>query len=247
MVVCRDCGFVFVSREGFDPYRTYTEDYFRGAIYGDYVGDEPNRTKLFKEKLKLIRRYIPRSGKLLDIGCAAGFFLMVMKDMGYQTYGVEISDYAARYAQEVMKLAVFRGELQDAQFPDDFFHVITMWDVLEHLSDFLSTLTECRRIIREEGVLVAETLNVGSLPAKILRCRWHLFTPPYHLSYFSKSTLAMALDKSGFAVLNIIPVQTYVKTLGFKPIRYFGHRCLRDTLGRFLDDVILVVARPKPK
>jgi 2-polyprenyl-3-methyl-5-hydroxy-6-metoxy-1,4-benzoquinol methylase len=237
---------MFSIAEGFDAKRVYDETYFTGGVYRDYMQEGPNRRRLFEKKLTLIDKYLPHRGRLLDIGCAGGFFLRLANDIGYDGYGIEVSQYAARHAREVLGLKVFNGTLAEANHPNDFFDVITMWDVLEHLADFRSTLTECHRVIRAGGILVVETLNAHSLLAKVLGRKWHLFWPPYHLSYFTRETLRMALEKTGFTVLTIIPVQTYVRTLrGFRPIRYFGRPWLREALGRVFDDIVLVVSSKK--
>jgi 2-polyprenyl-3-methyl-5-hydroxy-6-metoxy-1,4-benzoquinol methylase len=242
---CSDCGFIFAALEHYVPSAIYNQNYFTGTVYRDYMGERHIRMRIFREKLKLIAPYIPPRGRLLDIGCAAGFFLQLMNGIGYETYGVEVSEHAARYAQQEMGLDVFRGDLSEADFQHDFFDVITMWDVLEHLPDFLTTLKECNRILSRQGRLVVETVNADSLLARILGRRWPLFAPPYHLSYFTKESLKKALEVSGFAIINIIPIQTYALTFGgSKPLKYFTHPFLRASLGRLLDDVVLVVSSP---
>jgi 2-polyprenyl-3-methyl-5-hydroxy-6-metoxy-1,4-benzoquinol methylase len=242
---CSDCGFIFAALERYDPSGIYSQNYFKGDVYRDYIGERHVRTKIFREKLKLIKPYIPPRGRLLDIGCAAGFFLQLMNDIGYETYGVEISEHAAHYAQQEMGLDVFRGDLSEADFQRDFFDVITMWDVLEHLPDFLSALKECNRILDRQGRLIIETVNADSLLARILGRRWPLFAPPYHLSYFNKESLRKALELSGFTITKTIPIQTYALTFrGSKPLKYFTNPFLRSSLGRLLDDVVLVVSSP---
>jgi 2-polyprenyl-3-methyl-5-hydroxy-6-metoxy-1,4-benzoquinol methylase len=57
----------------------------------------------------------------LDVGCATGFFLEVMRELGYETYGVEVTEYASNYARIVLKLNVITGDLLSARYPDDFF------------------------------------------------------------------------------------------------------------------------------
>jgi len=241
---CHQCGLMFSIVKSFDPAILYNEEYFKGRAYRDYIKEEVTRTKLFWDKFNLIKKYLPQRGKILDVGCGAGFFLKLMAKMGYESYGVEISEYASSYAQKLLGLDVFRGHLIEAGFPDNFFDLITMWDVLEHLPNPLDVLTECRRIMRDGAVLVVETLNVDSVLVKILRRSWPLFAPPYHIIYYNTCTLTTLLERCGFKTMETIPMQTYVKTLyGFKPLRYFRYSILRKTIGKFLDDVILVVSR----
>ena len=240
---CRKCGFIFATVDEFDARKTYNQEYFSGKVYRDYVREGPAREKIFTEKLKLVAQYLPAHGRVLDVGCATGIFLKVIRDMGYEAYGVEVSDYAARHAREAMNLEVFNGELSEAHFPSEFFQLVTMWDVLEHLPDFLNVLKECRRVLAKDGILIIETLNAGSLSARLLGRWWPLYAPPYHVSYFTRDSLATALERSGFKVLQVTPVQMYVRTPGgFRAVRYFRHACLRRSLGRFLDEVVLAVS-----
>jgi 2-polyprenyl-3-methyl-5-hydroxy-6-metoxy-1,4-benzoquinol methylase len=85
----------------------------------------------------------------------------------------------------VLKLNVITGDLLSARYPDDFFDIITMFDVLEHLPNPIETLTECSRIIKRGGILIIETLNTDSLIFKILKQNWPLFSPSYDLFYFN--------------------------------------------------------------
>ncbi|MGB9023582.1 MAG: class I SAM-dependent methyltransferase [Candidatus Bathyarchaeia archaeon] len=242
IVRCLGCGLEFTITDGFDARQAYGESYFKGTIYRDYVQEKAVRTRLFKEKLKLLDKYLPSHGRLLDVGCAAGFFLKLASDLGYDCFGVDVSEYATRYARETMNLRVFNGTVADAHFPDAFFDLITMWDVLEHISDFLAVLRECHRILRKDGILVVETLNTDSLLARLLGHKWPLYAPKYHLSYFNKRTLRLALELAGFKIGEMMPMQTYIRTLtGFKPVRYFASPLLRGTVGKLLDDVVLVI------
>ena len=235
--------FAAFSAHSLDLAEIYGDEYFKGKVYQDYIQEEPVRAKLFREKLDTILKYLPGRGRILDVGCAAGFFLKIMEGEGYETQGVEISKYASSYARNVLKLNIVEGGLLSARFPDGFFDVITMWDVLEHLPNPLEALAECDRIMKKSGILIVETLNVDTLTVRILKQNWPLFKPPYHLFYFNRKTLKLMLSKSGFEIIRIIPIQTYVKTLkGFRAFRYFRYPLLRKSLGKIFDDVILAVA-----
>jgi 2-polyprenyl-3-methyl-5-hydroxy-6-metoxy-1,4-benzoquinol methylase len=184
---CKNCGLIFFeyTLNVTDLVKIYEEKYFGGKVYRDYIQEKPFRKKLFLEKLNLIKTYMPPNGKVLDVGCATGFFLEVMRELGYETYGVEVTEYASNYARNVLKLNVITGGLLSARYPDDFFDIITMFDVLEHLPNPIETLTECSRIIKRGGILIIETLNTDSLIFKILKQNWPLFSPSYHLFYFN--------------------------------------------------------------
>ena len=242
---CEKCGIMFLDFEKYSR-RTdniYDEAYFTGKVYHDYLLEEPHRIEIFEEKLRLIQEYLPQRGRVLDFGCALGFFLKIMKERSYKVYGVEVSKYAAGYAKNTLKLKVLEGELRNADFPDEFFDIITMWDVLEHLINPQETLIEINRVLNTNGILIIETLNIGSLTARILKKNWPLYFPPYHLFYFNLKTLKNILAETGFSVIKIIPIQTYLKTRqGFKVFKYFKNPILRKVLGAFFNDVICCLA-----
>lgn len=244
MLKCRNCGTMFVFPETcLDPAKIYHEGYFKGGIYRDYIGEEHVRTKLFEEKFDLVREHLPERGRLLDVGCAAGFFLKVARDHNYQTYGVEISQYASNYARDVLKLNVITGNFLDTHLPERFFDIVTMWDVLEHFSDPLQALTKAREALNKSGTLLVETLNTDSLAFRIFGRNHPLFAPSYHCVFFNVKTLKRMLDKSGFRAIWEAPIQSYVRTpRGYRTLRYFKYRLLRGSFGKLFNDVILVAA-----
>ena len=85
-----------------------------------------------------------------------------------------------------------------------------MWDVLEHIHNPIRTIKEIKRILTNQGVLIIETLNCDSIPAKVLKNKWPLFSPPYHINYFSIKGIKYLLKNSGFKPIKILPIQTYL-------------------------------------
>ena len=126
--------------------------------------DEPLKT--FARGLSGLAR-LRGPGRLLDVGCSYGAFLMAAQRAGWEAHGVELSETTARYAIEARKLSVFQGTVAAASFPDGHFDAVTLWDVLEHLDDPISTLCEIARILKPGGVLLAFTINQASLVSRI--------------------------------------------------------------------------------
>lgn len=246
LVLCQSCGLQFLKPDQFpkDPCLLYGEKYFHGAVYSDYLQEEKIRLEWFRAKMELIKGFLPRAGKVLDVGCAMGFYLKVMQESGYSVYGVDISTYAARLAASVPGVTIHTGDLCSAAYPPGYFDLVAMWDLLEHLPDPRRDLLESNRILKEDGVLVMETVNIGSLCARLLREKWPLYFPPYHLYHFSKPSVLRLLERSGFVCLQVIPIQTYLRTpWGTTILRYFKSRFLRKTVGMFFDDVLVYVAQ----
>lgn len=150
-------------------------------------------------------RFVTRhkqSGRVLDIGCAAGTFLLGMRRQGdWQTYGVELTDAVARIARERHGLDVFTGTLEEAAYPAAFFDAITLWDVLEHLHDPAASLREIGRILKPDGVLVIRVPNLASWDAVFFGRTWAGLDAPRHLYIFTPHTLRQLLEGAGFGVL----------------------------------------------
>lgn len=207
VVKCRNCGLIYTNPRPTkqEILMYYPTDYKLHQII------PPRRNPLLKsighayDYLLLGNLYglddLPR-GKILDVGCGSGIFLRQLKEKGWQTYGVEISPIAARRAQ-TLGLEVFTGELHQAKFSINYFDVILMKHVLEHLNDPLRTLEEARRILKDEGVLIISVPNVQSVEARVFGKYWEGFELPRHLYHFSPYTLRLLLKKSRFRIIKI--------------------------------------------
>mgnify|MGYP001150036401 CR=1 FL=1 len=204
MVECRSCGAVFVGEDpaSIDFGALYGKSYYTGgsdAVFADYVGQEAARRAQARRKLATLRWLPPRvarRGRLLDVGCAAGFFLAEARAY-YEVQGVELSDWSSAYARDRLGLPVITGTLPDAKLPADHYDVVTLWDVIEHVPDPVPLLAEAARVLRPGGRLVLTTGDWGSAYARAKGADWHLMTPPWHLTMFSRATLAVAARRAG--------------------------------------------------
>ena len=208
MVRCGACSLVYVGEDPatIDFNVLYGQSYYTGgsdAVFADYVGQEAARRAQARRKLALLRHLpprIPRQGRLLDVGCAAGFFLAEAQ-AHYTVQGVELSDWSSSYARNRFGLRVVTGTLHDARLPATHFDVVTLWDVIEHVPDPVPLLAEAARVLKPGGRLVLTTGDWGSAYAQRRGADWHLMTPPWHLSMFSRATLARAALTAGLRVV----------------------------------------------
>jgi SAM-dependent methyltransferase len=201
---CAECTLVYVDAELDRPAleAIYGRDYYQGAVFADYLGERDVRIESARSRVTQIARLAP-GGNLLDIGCAAGFFLHAAAER-YDVAGVEVSAFASRYAREEFGLRVQTGDIFDASFSDAQFHVVTLWDVVEHLVDPRAVLAEVARVMLSDGLLVLTTGDVeGSLATRDLEY-WNLMTPPAHLSFFSRRTIERLLNDAGFEVRRLV-------------------------------------------
>jgi len=142
-------------------------------------------------------------GRLLDVGCGNGVFLATMQELGWEVAGVEPDRQSAKVAREQFGLNTHEGTLEEAGFADDTFDVITMSHVVEHLSDPISTLRECWRVLKKGGRVVITTPNIESLGHRLYRKAWMALEPPRHLFLFSPPTLQTCVERSGLQVLEL--------------------------------------------
>lgn len=213
-VKCSSCGLVYITprrtHQGIlDLYgaRYWRSDRAREYGYTDYLADGELYLDTFRIRARVIDPYKPVPGRILDVGCAAGFFLKVMAEKGWETHGLEISDPVARYAREALGLEGVRtgdtGLL--SEMPRNYFDVVTLWDVVEHLEDPRATLRAVQPLLKDDGILVVETQNVDSTFAYFLGPRWHHYKYEEHLYHFSPVTLRRLLYQAGFHVVENTP------------------------------------------
>ena len=209
---CLECGTGVVSPRAADLGSIYADpSYWRSTSprtlgYGDYRAAEPLYVKTFARRLSFALRDGPSRGKALDVGCAAGFCMQALRELGFEAHGVEVSETIARHAIERLGFdAVHIGTLEDAPFEDRTFDLITMWDVIEHVADPRALLRRARELLGSGGLLVLETQNIDSAFARALGRRWHHYKHAEHIYHFTPGSLRALLDAAGFEVGTMTP------------------------------------------
>jgi SAM-dependent methyltransferase len=195
---CMDCTLLFVKEkldnEQLNAYYEITE---QGIVYDDPLNIE-NLNYYYYQLRDLIISIIP-SGRILDVGCSGGFFLDCMSD--WERFGVEFPGIAAQRAASRYGENIYQGTFDDFAAPEGFFNVITLQDVFDHLPDPMQALKKCHRLLAPRGIIVIKVHDISSILARIQGRRYYALIPPYHLSYFNKKSLQIALKQTGFSKL----------------------------------------------
>jgi 2-polyprenyl-3-methyl-5-hydroxy-6-metoxy-1,4-benzoquinol methylase len=181
----------------------YDESYFRGGQadgYGDYLASETVLRREFRSSLAKLRRHTVPGGRLLEVGCAYGFFLAVARPY-FECVGVEVSGAAVDHGRR-RGVDIRQGVLTPEMATElGTFDAAVMLDVIEHLDRPAETLRLLASTLRPNGVVMISTGDWGSAVARVMGRRWRLMTPPQHLFFFSRRTLAAMLERAGFEVL----------------------------------------------
>ena len=208
IVRCNYCSSVYVTPL---PPKEFIEEYYSLNYYIELEQQLPKTLKVWQERLKLVESF-QKKGILLDVGCGIGSFLSLARNNGWEVYGTEISKEICNYIKERLGLEVYNGRLQDADYPDEYFDVVTFWHVLEHMQDPLEALKVANRILKKDGLFVVATPNVNNYIYKILYLSAKIKNKPFFLSgfgernkelhfyYFSPVTIKEILQKAGFNV-----------------------------------------------
>lgn len=169
--------------------------------YEDYLRDIDTRTRGFRDRLAQIERYVGTRGHLLDYGCAVGLMVKAAADAGWTAVGYERSDWAAQYGRDTFGLDIVRGDGESIPQFEGRFHVVTMWDVLEHLEHPREVLESVAGWLKPGGLLALNTVNSSSLGARLAGAHWRHLAPPHHLQFFSRASLERLLQDCGFDVI----------------------------------------------
>jgi SAM-dependent methyltransferase len=210
VVECRQCGLLYVNPRPTEAEigKFYPETYsWKETLEADsfltkWVRrlEKNYRYHLLRNEVSKVLRFTDRSpGRVLDIGCGTGDRLDVFRSKGFETFGVETSD-SANYATEHLNLNVLKGDLFSANFSDEFFDLVTLYNVLEHTHSPARVIKEIHRILKKEGFLIIQVPNSNSIQYKIFKKRWAAFDVPRDLYYFGTETLSLLLGKVGFIV-----------------------------------------------
>ena len=157
----------------------------------------------FKHRIGYFFPPYKKSGRILDIGCATGHYLAKVRELGWETYGIEMDKKSASWAKEKLGLNVVAGEFSEANFPSNYFDVVTFWHSLEHLPDPSSALKKVYEILKMNGLVIIGIPNVATLETRIFGRWWWGWEVPRHLYHFSCKTIVKLLNKEGFRVIRI--------------------------------------------
>lgn len=210
LVRCPACGLVYLNPrptfeeltehypDSYEPFQSTDQDNIRSRLF-----TLDHEQKALNMQVDYLERFVPHRGCLLDVGCASGRFLNAAQQRGWVTQGVELNSKASQIARDLFGLDVYTGSLEEANFSENSFTAITLWDVLEHVPYPVDTLRLCWNLLLPGGILAFSIPNILSFDRFLFAKYWIGWDAPRHFTLFDQSTLIKALEQSKFEKLDL--------------------------------------------
>ncbi|HLP78743.1 MAG TPA: methyltransferase domain-containing protein [Candidatus Paceibacterota bacterium] len=220
IVRCCDCETVYLrtraKKEVMERlYQTYADDGSHMALPKTF--EDADRAGLKRDYfLKEILQFTKPEGKLLDVGCGWGAFLLNGRQHGFDVSGLEITRKAAGYANQSLQIPVKTTQFLETDYAPDSHNVVTMLHVFEHLPYPKQALEKVFQILKPGGMFCGIVPNFSSFCSQALGERWYWLDPNYHYVHYTPATLRKHLENAGFVVERIY---TETGDYGGEPIR----------------------------
>jgi SAM-dependent methyltransferase len=203
---CGLCGLGITEINDYSAVKDiYSEDYFNGRRadgYADYVGSAAVLGREFRSVVRKLVKAAGAGGKLLEIGCAYGYFLREATPH-FDVEGIELCDAAVESCR-AGGLRVEAGTLTRAYLESHGpFDNVVMLDVIEHLPEPEETISLAWESLNPGGHIMITTGDWNSWFGRLMGPRWRLMTPPQHLYFLSSTNLVSLLRRIGFEAMSV--------------------------------------------
>ena len=212
IVSCKDCGFKFTNPR---PENSVLGNYYKAESYVSHTNSKKGivnklyhavRNYTLKSKIKMVSGFVSR-GTILDYGCGTGMFLYAIKNAGWETYGMEPDNDAKKMASENGNNVFSDKESVVSSIGDKTFNAITLWHVLEHVTDMPETLAFFKHKLNKDGVLIIAVPNHVSYDAHYYKEHWAAYDVPRHLHHFELKSMKALVEQAGFKLQETKPMK----------------------------------------
>jgi spore coat polysaccharide biosynthesis predicted glycosyltransferase SpsG/SAM-dependent methyltransferase len=218
IIQCRRCRDIFLYElkdrgAVYDDPDYFFDDYKRR--YGkSYIDDRDNIVKLGDDRIRTIQEIKGGKGRLLDVGCAMGFFLDLAKGRGWEVQGVEVSAYAAGWAREKLELDVINADFLDVEIEPASFDAVCFFFVAEHFKNIEDVVEKAYVILKKGGIICMALPNRGGVSFRFNRQLYLDQRPRDHYFDTNSKNLNRFLETYGFKCARI-------RVTGIHPERFF--------------------------
>ena len=197
-VICKKCGLVWSYPFPIDPFNYYQKHY-RIQYKGTFT---PKKKHIFRAahaavgRFNLLKHLLKPRWRVLEVGSGGGEFLYLLNKLGYDAFGIEPNEGYAEYAKNEYQLNIKNGFLQNTQFEENSFDMVTLWHVFEHMDNPADILKKIHSFLATDGLLVIEVPNVEAIcssPSNTFHAA--------HLYNFNQFTLCRMAERAGFTMV----------------------------------------------
>jgi 2-polyprenyl-3-methyl-5-hydroxy-6-metoxy-1,4-benzoquinol methylase len=207
VVRCEGCQLIFKIPS--DPWKPLTDYYNTSYAELDYWDHEEGAQRSLTKIRDFVTQVAPATGQtLLDIGCGPGQFIDLARNAGFTVTGLEYNPVLAARARARSGADIIEGDFLSIDLGDRRFDVVTMLDLIEHVSDPVAALARCRELLNPGGRLVVYTPNHASLITELAMMLHRVTRGRYdgpvreifdclHVGFFDERSLDYALKRAG--------------------------------------------------
>lgn len=199
LLQCANCDIIFTDPfplpEQLGSYYDSGEYFSHGGIQKGLIPKIYNSVKKIniRKKYEQVTKDL-RQGRVLDIGCGIGDFLAHCKSKGWEVSGLEPNEQARKIVLNSHNITV-KDISEIGEIPNEQFELITMFHVLEHVTEPKKMILEIMRILKPGGRLVIALPNYDSWDAKHYKKYWAAWDVPRHLFHFNPSSLSIFMKE----------------------------------------------------
>ena len=197
---CRYCGHQFIAgNRGLNHIaQTYNDDYFFGgnAGYPNYLAEADLLISQGQQYSQILTRHV-KPGRLLDVGCAAGFTLKGFVADGWLGHGIEPNKNMVEFGRKNLGLDINYATLETIETSIKF-DVVCLIQVIGHFYNLQQAIRNVADITRSNGYCLVEYWDRSSFIAELLGKHWHEYSPPSVLHWFAMNDLNYLFSQFGF-------------------------------------------------
>jgi 2-polyprenyl-3-methyl-5-hydroxy-6-metoxy-1,4-benzoquinol methylase len=176
----------------------YADNEYSSGAYQEYAKSRDLKIATAQPRLAAIKR-LTQGERLLDVGCATGFFMEAAADQGFDVRGLEFSTVAIGLARPDIRERIVCGDVNTllSREPEKF-DVVTAFDIIEHVQNPAKFIEEIGQILRPGGVLAISSPDTGHFLRYLMGSKWPMLQPMQHTVLFSRRGIAALLERCGF-------------------------------------------------
>lgn len=213
---CDRCGLRFVNPWPVVPAKTLYTDIFDTPVDTSHTPD--TRGTELEQSFEYAVLHLRSGGnRLLDVGCHNGSFLVRMRQRGWEVVGIDASIKPVEYARRVHRLKVYHGGVEDLPLDIGCFDMITIWEIVEHMTTPLKSLETVKRLLSPGGIVAISMPNGRSWVANAAKEAWEKIYRKDHIALYSPKTVRY-LGK----MLSLETCQVRTEGIGLETIRQLG-------------------------